>query len=79
MYSDGVIGNHGVIEVLGGLTAGIYNYFRTKETKPFKLKDIIPKAYDYIYRPLTPEEEQNKTQDTLKMFMAANAPKGMFK
>jgi hypothetical protein len=67
-----------LLEVLGGLTAGIYNYLREKNSQQYKLKDIIPKAYDYIYRPLTPEEEQDKTQQTLKAFMAAQAPKGMF-
>lgn len=79
MYSDGVIGNYGLLEVLGGLTAGIYNYFREKNARPYKLKDTIPKAYDYLYRPLTPEEEHEKTQQSLKTFMAVNAPKGMFK
>lgn len=79
MYSDGIIGNYGLLEVLGGLTAGIYNYFREKNSKAYKLKDTIPRAYDYIYKPLSPEEEQDRTQQTLKAFMAANAPKGMFK
>lgn len=79
MYSDGIIGNYGVLEVLGGLTAGIYNYLREKNSQAYKLKDIIPKAYDYLYKPLTSEEIQENTQHTLKAFMSVNAPKGMFK
>lgn len=79
MYSDGIIGNYGLLEVLGGLTAGIYNYFRSKDSKAYKLKDTIPRAYDYLYRPLTPEEEQESTQHSLKAFMVANAPEGIFK
>ena len=79
MYSDGIIGNFGLLEVIGGLTAGVYNYFRDKTSQAYKLKDTIPRAYDYIHPPISPEQEQETTQQTLKAFMAANAPEGMFK
>lgn len=79
MYSDGLIGNYGVLEVLGSLTAGVYNYMRSSNTPAYKLKDVIPKAYDYIYRPLSADEQQDKTQATLKGFVLMNAPKGVLK
>lgn len=51
MYADGLIGNIGILEVLGNLTAGVYNYMRPANSSAYKLKDIIPRAYDYIYPP----------------------------
>lgn len=49
LYADGFIGNRAVLETLGNLTAGVYNYMRSSNTKAYKLKDIIGKAYDYLY------------------------------
>lgn len=74
-----MIGNQTVIEVLGSLTAAVYNYMRNPNGKSYKLEDIIPQAYPYIYRPLTDAEKQDKTQATLKGFVLMNAPKGMLK
>lgn len=79
MYNDGLIGNRGTLEVFGSLTAGIYNYIRPQNKPAYKLKDIIPQVYDYLYPPLTAEEQYNKTQQDLKSIMLANAPKGIFK
>lgn len=79
MYNDGLIGNHSLLETLGGLTAGIYNYIRPNGAPAYKLQDIIPRAYQYIYKPLTAEELAQKTQETLKNFAFAHAPAGMFK
>ena len=79
MFSDGLIGNYGLLEILGGLTTGVYNYMRPQNSPAYKLKDTIPKAYDYLYPPLSPAEQEEKTQQALKSYMLANAPKGMFK
>lgn len=57
MYADGLIGNRSVLEVLGNLTAGVYNYMRASNKSPYALKDIIGKTYDYLYPP------QDKTED----------------
>lgn len=51
MYADGLIGNFAIIETLGNLTAGVYNYMRAANTTAYKLRDIIGKSYDYIYPP----------------------------
>lgn len=79
MYSDGLIGNQGVIEVLGSLTTAVYNYMRGSNSQAYKLKDVIPRAHDYIYPPLSADEEQDKTQATLKGFILMNAPKGVLR
>lgn len=79
MYADGIIGNRGIIETLGALTAGIYNYLRPEGKKPYTLQDIIPRAYDYYYPPLSKEEQQQQTQENLKAFLLSKAPVGMFK
>lgn len=79
MYNDGLIGNRGILEVLGSLTAGIYNYIRPQNKPAYKLQDIIPQVYEYLYPPLTAEEQYNKTQQDLKSIILANAPKGIFK
>ena len=49
MYADGMIGNRAIIETLGNLTAGVYNYMRAANSTAYKLKDIIKQAYDYLY------------------------------
>lgn len=71
MYADGLIGNRGTLEVLGALTAGIYNYLRAEGQKAYKLQDIIPRAYDYIYPPLTEQEKKEQVNQSLLAFMRA--------
>lgn len=71
MYADGLIGNRGTLEVLGALTAGIYNYLRAEGQKAYKLQDIIPRAYDYIYPPLTEQEKKEQVNQSLLAFMQA--------
>jgi hypothetical protein len=55
MFSDGIIGNNLVIETLGNLTAGVYNYMRASNSQAYTLKNIIGRSYEYLYPP------QNKT------------------
>jgi len=81
MYADGMIGNRGTMEVLGALTAGIYNYMRADGQRAFKLEDIIPRGYEYLYPPLTEQEKKAKVNDALFTFMqsAPNAPSKILK
>ena len=46
MFHAGLIGNLGILEVLGTLTAGQFNKVLPKGKAGFTLKDIIPHAYD---------------------------------
>jgi len=80
MYADGLIGNQGVLEVLGALTAGQFNKMLSKGSSPYKLADIIGKAYDYIYPPLDPETKKALVSEKLIAFamMSPNAPVHLF-
>lgn len=70
MYVDGLIGNRALIEVLGVLTNGVFNYMRSANSPTYKLSNIIGNAYDYIYPPLTEEEQKQKANDQLLAFMS---------
>ena len=77
MFSDGLIGNYRIIETLGNLTAGVYNYMRSATAPPYKLQDIIPTVYEYLYPPLSEEEKKNAVSKQLIAFamMHPGAPK----
>lgn len=76
---DGLIGNKRTVEILGNLTAGVFNYLRGNGQPPYRLQDIIGPMYEYIYRPETEQEKKDKTQIRLMQFMrsAPNASKHM--
>lgn len=81
MYVDGLIGNQGILETLGSLTAGVYNYMRAENQAAFKLQDIIPRSYDYLYPPLSEEEKANQVNTGLMNFVktAPNVPSKLYK
>jgi hypothetical protein len=68
MYSDGLIGNKGILEVLGTLTAGQFNKMLPKGKPAYTLEDIIPRAYNYLYPPLTEQEKKKLVSDRLLAF-----------
>ena len=80
MYVDGLIGNRGLIEVLGVLTAGQFNKMLPKGATAYTLENIIPRAYDYIYPPLDEKSKKQQITDQLLAFamMSPNAPKQFF-
>lgn len=49
MYADGLIGNQGVLQTLGALTAGVFNYMRPPHSSPYSLKSVLGNVYGYIY------------------------------
>jgi hypothetical protein len=69
MYADGLVGNNGVLEVLGSLTAGVFNYMRTANSSPYKLANILGNAYDYIYPPLSEQDKKASVNNSLLAFM----------
>ncbi len=81
MYNDGVIGNLGLIEVLGTLTAGQFNKVLPKGSAPYKLKSIIPNIYEYLYPPLTEQDIKEQASQNLLAFalMSPDAPSILFK
>ena len=80
MFSDGLIGNLGIIQVLGSHTAGYFNSMLPKGKQPYKLQDIIPLQYEYLYPPLTEQDKKDKINKALLNFVksAPNAPKKLF-
>jgi hypothetical protein len=76
MYNDGVIGNLGILQVLGSHAAGHFNSLLPKGGSPYKLQDIIPNQYDYLYPPLTEEAKREQISKNLISFamMQPGAP-----
>jgi len=68
--NDGFIGNKGILNTLGYLTTGVFNYMRTANSPAYSLQSIIGVAYDYIYRPLSAEEKQSQVNQKLLAFMS---------
>jgi hypothetical protein len=68
--NDGLFGNKYLLNTMGSLTAGVFNYIRTANSQAYKLKDIIGSSYDYIYKPLTEEQKQNDVNNKLLAFIS---------
>ena len=69
MYADGLIGNRGILEVLGTLTAGQFNKMLPKGKSPYKLEDIINRSFDYLYPPLSDAEKKELANQRLLTFL----------
>lgn len=65
MYSDGIIGNKKVIDVLGTLVTGVFNYIRPPNSSPYNLKSVINEVYGYLYA-----EQKQSASDSLLTFMS---------
>ena len=68
MFNDGIIGNLGLLQVLGSHAAGHFNSLLPKGSSPYKLQDIITNQYDYLYPPLTEEAKREQTSKDLIAF-----------
>lgn len=81
MYNDGVIGNLGILQVLGALTAGQFNKVLPKGTTPYKLQDIISSSYDYLYPPLSEQDKKALANQRLMQFVQSRrgAPESLAK
>lgn len=79
MYNDGVIGNLGIVQVLGALTTGQFNKVLPKGATPYKLQDIIPQTYDYLYPPLSEQDKKTQANNRLLQFVQSQkgAPKSL--
>jgi hypothetical protein len=69
MYADGVIGNRRTIELLGVLTAGVFNYMRSANQPAYQLAKIIGSSYDYLYPPVSKAEAQQQVNASLLAYM----------
>jgi hypothetical protein len=70
MYADGLIGNYGLLTQIATLTNGVFNYMRPANSPAYKLANILGSAYDYIYPPLSAEQQKAAVNDSLLAFMS---------
>ena len=70
--NDGLVGNKSLLNVMGSLTAGVFNYIRNPSARAYELSDILGVMHNYIYLPLSEEERQNAVNEGLISFMALN-------
>jgi hypothetical protein len=70
MYADGMIGNYGILTQIATLTNGVFNYMRVANSPPYKLANILGSAYDYIYPPLSAEQQKAAVNNSLLAFMS---------
>ena len=68
--NDGFIGNKQLLNSIGSLTAGVFNYIRQQNQQPYKLQNVIGLAYDYIYAPLTEEQKRDDVNNKLLAFIS---------
>lgn len=76
MFSDGTIGNKGILLALSMLTTGNLNSKLKQGVKAFTIKDVLPSAHEYIIPPLSDDEQRAQVNRGLlaMMAMAPNAP-----
>lgn len=65
MYADGLLGNKGMLQTLGSLVAGVFNYVRSPHSPPYSLKSILGTSYGYIF-----EDVEMSANDALLTFMS---------
>jgi hypothetical protein len=58
MFADGAIGNYGLLQTLGNLTAGVFNYMLAANSQPYELKSILNSVYGYMYPVAPPNASQ---------------------
>lgn len=69
MYADGVLGNHGVIQMLATLTSGVFNYMRAANAAPYRIESVLGAMSDYLYPPLPEEYKKEQANQQLLAFM----------
>lgn len=69
MLHDGLIGPKSVLIALSALTTGNLNSKLKKEAKSYKMKDILPTAYDYIVPPQTEQEKKKSVERALLSYI----------
>jgi hypothetical protein len=70
MYADGLLGGKGVFDALAPITAGIFNYLRSKDSPSYKPDQIFPWIVEYDKNPDLEPDEKDKVNNALLTFMA---------
>lgn len=76
LLSDGFLGVKAIGLALSALTTGNLNSKLGKGATPYTVKDVLPSLKDYIFPPLTEEEQRQQASKQLIAFMqmAPGAP-----
>lgn len=76
LINDGFLGVKAVALALSALTTGNLNSKLGKGATPYTIKDVLPSLKDYIFPPLTDEEQKQQASKQLIAFMqmAPGAP-----
>lgn len=74
MINDGMLGNKSILLALSALTTGNLNSKLRKDASPYRMKDILPLAHEYIIPELTDAEKAEQVNQSLITY-AAQAPK----
>lgn len=69
--NEGFIGNKSVLNTIGFLTTGVFNYIRSSNAPAYTLKTILGGVYDYLYPPLSDEDQKQKANQQLISYMMA--------
>jgi hypothetical protein len=70
MYADGTIGNHGMIQMLSTLIAGVFNYMRPANSSSYRIESILGPMSEYLFPPLPEEYKKEQANNQLLTFMA---------
>lgn len=65
MYADGLLGNKGMLQTLGALVTGVFNYIRQPNSQSYNLKSVLGNSYGYIF-----DDVEITPNDALLLFMS---------
>ncbi|MFZ2736624.1 MAG: hypothetical protein WBI20_14845 [Burkholderiaceae bacterium] len=70
LYADGMIGNGGLLNALGQLTTGVFNYIRSESAPAYKLHNVMGAAHDYVWPPLSEADKKQASNNALSAFVS---------
>ncbi len=70
LLNDGFLGVKALGLALSALTTGNLNSKLNKGATPYKMVDVLPSLKDYIFPPLTEEEQKQQASRSLLAFMS---------
>jgi hypothetical protein len=70
MWADGMLGGKGTFDALAPITAGVFNYLRSKDSAAYKPDQIFPWVVEYEQNPDLEPDEKDKVNNALLLFMS---------
>jgi len=64
MYADGIVGNGALLNMMGSLVTGVFNYIRDPKSPAYSLKTVLGNSYGYIF-----SDNETSPNDALLTFM----------